>query len=73
MKRNLFKTYTMESLKKLKENDKYLLDQACMNGMNIQFNVVFLNDKLCIIAFGIKKGSKDDTILKKRGFTTEGA
>lgn len=70
MKRNLFKTYTMESLKE--STEKFNTDQGCMNGLNVMFNVVFFGDKLGIIAFGIEEGSEDDIILKKRGFTTKG-
>lgn len=71
MKRNLFKTYTIKSLK---ESTKiFNTDQGCLNSLNVMFNVVFFDDELGIIAFGIEEGSENDIILKKRGFDTKGA
>lgn len=73
MRRNLLKVYAIKSLEKSQEN--FIKDQSCINSLGFDFNVIFISwrNELGIIVYDIEEGSKNDKILKKRGFDTEGA
>ena len=65
MKRNMYKIYSIESLKK--DTSKFYVDQYILKNLNIYFSVAFFGNDLGIIAYE----AENNIILLSRGFTTE--